>query len=66
MAINNGKDVERIMSEEIERFLSDEIKGDRLNTLSKAMDVLMRPTLLKLKQASINKGVAKPVFLDYD
>jgi hypothetical protein len=66
MLIKSSNDIERIMSDEIEKFINGETKGDRLNTISKAMMAYMKPTELKIKVASLNKDKASPKFLDND
>jgi len=66
MLIKSSNDIERIMSDEIEKFLNGETKGDRLNTVSKAMLTYMKPTELKIKMASLNKEKADLKFLGHE
>lgn len=66
MAIQNGKDIQELLSEEIDKFVKGEIKSDRLNAISKATAALMAPAMAKLKAASINKEKVSIKFLDCD
>lgn len=66
MTIKNGKDIQELLSEEIDKFVKGEIKSDRLNAVAKAATALMAPSMAKLKEASINKEKIKLKFLDCD